>query len=52
MKITDKADFPNSHPGNARGDNSGVVHVPGDEREAFSPGTDASDERTGQMIGF
>lgn len=28
MNITDEADFPNPHPGDARGDDGGVVHVP------------------------
>lgn len=28
VKVTDEADFPNPHPGNTRGDDSGVVHVP------------------------
>jgi len=28
MIITDEADFPNPHPGNARGDDGGVVHMP------------------------
>lgn len=28
VTVTDEADFPNPHPGNARGDDGGVVHVP------------------------
>jgi len=28
VNVTDEADFPNPHPGNARGDDGGVVHVP------------------------
>lgn len=28
MQVTDEADFPNPYPGNARGDDGGVAHMP------------------------